>query len=280
MDENVKPNYFGIITADVRYDRNLTPNAKLLYSELTCLAIKDGYCFASNNYFAKLYEVHPSNVSKWIKQLSERGYIRIEYIYQEKQCIERRIYVNANSKRFDELDLSKIAEIENKTTENEKSSEKTEKGYCENTIGYCKSNRGIALDAIGGYCENENWGYCENAKENNTRDINNTRYLNIYGVTQKITEKEKPKIEKSTFSKPSVEEIKEYCLERKNEIDAEQFFDFYESKNWFVGKNKMKDWKACVRTWERNSFSKQNQNRRLPKCDQFTKEELEQEMPF
>lgn len=51
--------------------------------------------------------------------------------------------------------------------------------------------------------------------------------------------------------KPTIEEIKSYCKERNNNIDAEQFYDFYESKNWMVGKNKMKDWKACIRTWER-----------------------------
>lgn len=58
------------------------------------------------------------------------------------------------------------------------------------------------------------------------------------------------------WQKPSIEEIKAYCQERKNNINAEQFYDFYESKNWFVGKNKMKDWKACVRTWEQRSGKK------------------------
>ena len=54
------------------------------------------------------------------------------------------------------------------------------------------------------------------------------------------------------FTPPSLEEVKAYCNERHNGIDAQQFIDFYESKGWMVGKNKMKDWKACVRTWERN----------------------------
>ena len=56
---------------------------------------------------------------------------------------------------------------------------------------------------------------------------------------------------KNNNKKPSVEEIKQYCLERNNGIDAEQFFDFYESKGWLVGKNKMKNWQAAVRTWEK-----------------------------
>lgn len=50
---------------------------------------------------------------------------------------------------------------------------------------------------------------------------------------------------------PTVEMVRAYCLERGNNVDAEKFCDFYESKNWYVGKNKMKDWQAAVRTWEK-----------------------------
>ena len=52
------------------------------------------------------------------------------------------------------------------------------------------------------------------------------------------------------FQPPSLEEVQAYCKERNNHVDAERFIDFYESKGWMVGKNKMKNWKACVRTWE------------------------------
>jgi len=55
------------------------------------------------------------------------------------------------------------------------------------------------------------------------------------------------------FVPPTVDMVKEYCTERGNNVDANEFVDFYESKGWYVGKNKMKDWKASVRTWERNS---------------------------
>ena len=54
------------------------------------------------------------------------------------------------------------------------------------------------------------------------------------------------------FTPPTVEEVKAYCQERNNGIDAEAFVSFYESKGWLIGKNKMKDWKAAVRTWERS----------------------------
>lgn len=55
---------------------------------------------------------------------------------------------------------------------------------------------------------------------------------------------------RGVFIKPTVEEVRSYCQERNNGIDAQSFVDYYESKGWLIGKNKMKDWKAAVRTWE------------------------------
>lgn len=60
------------------------------------------------------------------------------------------------------------------------------------------------------------------------------------------------------FAKPTSDDIKEYCDERANNVDANTFFDFYESKGWLVGKAKMKDWKAAVRNWERNETKSEN----------------------
>ena len=64
--------------------------------------------------------------------------------------------------------------------------------------------------------------------------------------------KTKTELEQKKFQKPTVEQIAQYCRERNNKVDASRFFDYYESKGWMIGKNKMKDWKACVRTWEKN----------------------------
>lgn len=58
------------------------------------------------------------------------------------------------------------------------------------------------------------------------------------------------------FTPPSVDEVTAYCEERGNRVDPQEFVDFYESKGWMVGKNKMKDWKASVRTWEKSSRPK------------------------
>lgn len=61
------------------------------------------------------------------------------------------------------------------------------------------------------------------------------------------------KIDKGAkFQKPTLEEVKAYCYERQNDVDCGKWYDFYESKGWMIGKNKMKDWKAAVRTWEKS----------------------------
>ena len=83
--------YFAIIPASVRYDRRLTPNAKLLYGEITALCNEKGYCWAHNSYFAELYEVSTRSISKWINQLIEYGYIFSEITYKDgKKEIEAR----------------------------------------------------------------------------------------------------------------------------------------------------------------------------------------------
>lgn len=81
-------------------------------------------------------------------------------------------------------------------------------------------------------------------------------------VKNSIEEKEIYKEKESKKSKrPTLEEVKEYCLERNNNVDAELFINYYESNGWKVGRNSMKDWKACVRTWERNKVNQHKESR-------------------
>ena len=75
--------YYAIIPANVRYDADLPANAKLLYGEITALCNDRGYCWATNDYFAKLYNVSKTSVSKWISALIKKGYIYSEIIYKE-----------------------------------------------------------------------------------------------------------------------------------------------------------------------------------------------------
>ena len=74
------------------------------------------------------------------------------------------------------------------------------------------------------------------------------------------------------FVKPTFEEVKEYCLSRKNNIDAQQFIDFYESKGWKVGNQSMKDWKACVRTWEQRN-KVENKSTKVAVASKYQREE-------
>ena len=178
-----KPNYYAIITAEVRYSKALTPNAKLLYAELTALCNMNGKCTASTEYFCRLYEVSRVSIQKWLKNLEDNNHIKRVNIYKQgsKEILTRVItLVNSPSK--------------------------------------------------------------EKFTDNTNININNTN----------LTDSNK----KTLFKKPTLYEVKNYCILRKNNIDAESFIDFYESKNFMIGKNKMKDWKACVRTWESREKNK------------------------
>ena len=182
-----QPNYYAVIPANVRYDKNLTANAKLLYGEISALAQKDGVCYATNKYFAELYNVSQVSISKWINSLVDKKYINFKIIYKEgtKEILNRYL-----------------------------------------TLVY---------DPIK-----------ENLKDNNTstnnKEINNNKLL----------------FTKKNFKKPTLDEVQQYCSERKNNISDEKFIDYYESNGWKVGRNSMKDWKATVRNWEKNQQEKQN----------------------
>lgn len=73
------------------------------------------------------------------------------------------------------------------------------------------------------------------------------------------------------FVKPVLEEIEVYCKERNNNVDAQRFFDFYESKGWKVGNQPMKDWRACVRTWEKREGG--GKTRENPTSSKYKREE-------
>ena len=187
-----QPNYYAIISAEVRYDKNLTANAKLLYAEITALLNINGECFATNKYFSNLYGKSTVTISKWVSELVANGYISTHYIYK------------GGTKEIERRYIRKLK---------------------------------------GGIKENFKGGIKENFKD--SISLSKDKHINNKGAS---------------FKKPTVNDIKEYCLWRSNGIDAETFFDFYESKNWMVGKNKMKDWKACMRTWEKRQNKTNNNN--------------------
>lgn len=200
MGEMLK-SYYSIMPAEIRYDTDLTPNAKLLYGEITALCNEKGYCWATNEYFADLYKVSERTITEWIKLLQNKGYIT----------------TSLDTKRYDDGTIKKIRFIHIEV-------------LLQNHVEVLPQNH-----------IEENFAY-NNTKYNNTKENNISKDI----------------LSKKVFKKPTIEEIKQYCNERNNGIDAEYFYDFYETKNWYVGKNKVVDWKACVRTWEKNNKNKKS----------------------
>lgn len=209
-----KPNYYAIIPAEVRYNENLRANEKLLFGEITALSNTTGICTASNNYFAKLYNVVPSAITKWIKDLEKYRYIDVEYIKKGKE-IKQRIIKITGIHKYDEVFT--------------------------NVIG----------------------GYSQKVKENIT-SINNTSI--------------KENIKRKVLKKPTLEEVKAYCEERNNNVDAQRFIDFYEANNWTDSKgNKVKSWKQKVITWESHQDNNVKKQEELPSWWNLTNKDFEEE---
>lgn len=103
-----------------------------------------------------------------------------------------------------------------------------------------------------------NWSEYQQTEQQTEQQVNNGRTTSEQQVNTLKEVKEVKElnnlVEKSTrFIPPHIEEVKNYCIERKNDVDPQKWFDFYTAKNWMIGKTKMKDWKAAVRTWENNN---------------------------
>jgi hypothetical protein len=104
------------------------------------------------------------------------------------------------------------------------------------------------------------WGKCENdanASEVNANaskiDALKEKKRNEIKETKEIKDIVDAKASTARFIKPTIQQVIEYCQERNNNVDAEKWYNHYESNGWKVGRNSMKDWKAAVRTWEQNS---------------------------
>lgn len=173
-----KPNFYAVIPASVRYDNSLSSSEKLFYAELTAMSQKEGYCWASNSYFAELYGVKSPTISMWVKSLKENDHIIVEYEREGKQIKGRKIYP--------------IQKIEIPYSENRKGgSQKIERGYSENR----KEN---------------------NTRVNNT-SINYLQFVDFWndvnGCNLRITDKKREQIRArlSTFTE---EEIKQSIKNR------------------------------------------------------------------
>ncbi|MHC0382154.1 MULTISPECIES: helix-turn-helix domain-containing protein [Enterococcus] len=206
--------YYAIIPAIVRYDNHLNGNAKLLYGELTALANERGYCWATNQYFANLYNVSRRTIISWLKQLEERNYIKMQIFYKpnSKMVDRRHIYI-----------LPYPTDTEFYTPSEE------------NFITYGKNHQE-------GDEENFTTPSEENFTENNTL-INNTKNntKNIYSVEQSSTMSELfEKVWKTYPKKTNKKKAKEQFLKKiKSDEDFERFKTGYKAYLKYI---KLNDW--------------------------------------
>lgn len=113
----MNPNFYAVIPANVRYS-DLKPNAKLLYGEITALTKQEGYCFASNRYFANLYNVNKNTISSWISDLKNKGFVTVQIIKEGNEVIERRIGIIEKKDTPDHQILKDNITSYNNTTNN------------------------------------------------------------------------------------------------------------------------------------------------------------------
>lgn len=206
-NESESPNYFAIIPANIRYDDTICANAKLLYGEITALCNEKGICWAGNEYFANLYKTTKITVSRWIKQLKENDYIKVQMFYKkDSKEIDKRIIALANQYPINIFDNTPI----NKNV--------VDIGINKNDNTYYQN----CYDPIN-----------KNVKENNTRLINNINN-NIYSrVIEYLNQKTSKNFKSTTKKTQSL--IKARINEGFNYEDFVQVIDT-KAKEWLNNK--------------------------------------------
>ena len=200
------PNYYSILPATVRYDNRLKANEKLLYSEITALCNKNGYCWATNQYFSNLYNVHKNTISAWISKLEEYKYIQTKLVYKK------------DSKQVDKRLISPINEMTNTLSATKKipMSEKVE----ENTLNYNNTsinNTRDPYDTISSEMES----YYEKSEEDKFIKIYNSivRCKNKYKKLLKQDDEKKYALLDELPSSVKSKLIREYSERNNLELD-------------------------------------------------------------
>lgn len=220
----MKKGAYGIVYQEIMRSPDLPGNSKLIYAYLAAFAGNGDECYPSVETIRKELGMTKTTLYKYMNILVECGVI------EKKQT-----YVG-------NLKSKVIYRITHEVTSNVRVPKISETGK---DISLVSEKIGIRR------CKNpsESERNINNTNINNINN-NNNKYICVQPETATPPEAT-PKKKTSRFLPPTEEEVKQYCLENGYTLDAQRFVDFYECKGWMVGKNKMKNWKAAVRTWAR-----------------------------
>lgn len=204
-----QPSYYAILPANVRYNKALPPMARILYAEITALSNRDGFCSAPNRYFARLYEVDESTVTKWLGALRDQSHITVLITRNEaKQIIGRQIFP------------TETLPAKMRVPSPQKDQDPPRK------------NAGTPPR--------------KNAAVNNTSI--NTTSNNREGALEKFTPPDSEEI-KSLFAQKLSTLPNVAGPEFWADWEARKFEEYYAQTNWKVGRAKMKDWRRAVSGW-------------------------------
>ncbi|AMD94564.1 helix-turn-helix domain-containing protein [Leptotrichia sp. oral taxon 847] len=236
-----KPNYYGILPANVRYDKELKPMEKILFTEISSLTSKEGYCYAKNSYFAELYDVHKNTVGNWINNLVKRGYLKSVIIYEKgtKNIQERRLYITTpTNKKIDTPINEKIDTYQSKDLEgiNEKIDTPINEKIEDNNTSI--NNTSLLLNNNNIHVKNEFSQSCEKIKN---QWIKIAYEFDLSGKQLKITDKRKRAIN-NLLKEYSLEEMLQAMgkirtsnfLQGNNKTGWQISFDWFTNKSNFL----------------------------------------------
>ena len=250
-----KPNYYGILPANVRYDKELKPMEKILFTEISSLTSKEGYCYAKNSYFAELYDVHKNTVGNWINNLVKRGYLKSVIIYEKgtKNIQERRLYITTPTNEKTDTSINKkIDTYQSKNLEgiNEKIDTPINKKIEDNNTSI--NNTSLLLNNNNIHVKNEFSQSCEKIKN---KWIKIAYEFDLSGKQLKITDKRKRTIN-NLLKEYSIEEVLQAMekIRTSNFLQGNNKTGWQIAFDWFINKSNF------LKVLEGNYDDKENEN--------------------